>query len=89
MSTNLTKKDAVVVRGGKNDVEKIEAINDVCQLKEYVRENSHAYIIYMCVLHRFYLRVKFCVSKEMEVFNGKLLSKLKRGCLHPVACVIR
>jgi RNase H-fold protein (predicted Holliday junction resolvase) len=73
----LTKKDVAVVWGGTSEVGKTETINDLNQIKEFIKKNNHTNIIQMCVPHRFDLQENSCVNNEIEVFNRRLSKLIK------------
>jgi hypothetical protein len=75
--TKPAKEDVVVVWWHTKDVGINEATNDLSQLKDFVRENSHTNIIHMCVPHRIDLHVNSCVNKQVEVFNREVSKQMQ------------
>jgi hypothetical protein len=62
----LTKKDAIIVWGGSNDVGKNNSQNGLRNILHFLQNNSHTNIILMGVLHRFDLSDSSCVVMRLS-----------------------
>jgi hypothetical protein len=70
--TTLGKKDAVIIWGGANDINKNEVNNGLKHLKDFINTNENTNIIVITAPHRHDLQESLCVNREVVVFNRKL-----------------
>jgi lysophospholipase L1-like esterase len=74
--STLGKKDAVVIWGGANDINKNEVNNGLKYLINFVNNRQNTNIIVVSAPHRYDLDESSCVNKEV-VFNRKLHKIIK------------
>ena len=74
---NLTKKDAVILWGGSNDIGNNNSKAGLRNISHFVKNNSHTNIVMMGVQHRFDLPDTSCVNKEVDSLNHKLTKIVK------------
>ena len=74
----LTKKDAVVLWGGSNDVARNNSLVGLKHILEFVMNANRTNVILVSAPHRHDLISASCVNNEVEVFNRKLHKKLER-----------
>jgi hypothetical protein len=75
--STLGKKDAVIIWGGANDINKNEVNNGLRHLKNFVNNKQNTNIIVVSAPHRYDLDESSCVNKEVVVFNKKLHKIIK------------
>jgi capsular polysaccharide biosynthesis protein len=73
----LGKKDAVIISGGANDINKNEVNNGLKHLKNFINTRQNTNIIVVTAPHRHDLQESSCVNREVVVFNRKL-HKIKK-----------
>jgi hypothetical protein len=69
---SLTKKDAIILWSGSNDVDNNNSKAGLRNISEFVKNNSHTNIVLLGVPHSFDLPDTPCVNKEFDSFNNKL-----------------
>ena len=74
---SLTKKDAVILWGGLNDVGNNHSKAGLRNISHFVKNDSHTNIVMMGVLHRFDVLDTSCVNREVDSFNNKLTKIVK------------
>ena len=74
----LTKKDAVVLWGGSNDIASNNSLEGLKHFLGFVINANHTNVILVSAEHRHDLISASCVNNEVEVFNRKLRKKLER-----------
>jgi hypothetical protein len=74
---SLTKKDALILWGGSNDVGNNNSKAGLRNISHVVKNNSHTNIVMMGDPHRFDLPDTLCVNKEVDSFNNKLTKIVK------------
>jgi hypothetical protein len=75
--SSLNKNDAVIIRGGSNDINKTEANIGLKYLKHFVTNRMNTNNIIITAATRHDLLETSCVNKEIEVFNKKLHELMK------------
>lgn len=65
----LTKKDAVVLWGGSNDIARNKSLVGLKHILEFAINANHTNVILVSAPHRYDLISASCVNKEVEVFN--------------------
>jgi lysophospholipase L1-like esterase len=68
----LGKKDAVIIWGGANDINKNEVSNGLKYLKNFINTNQNTNIIVVTTPLSHDLQESSCVNREVDVFNRKL-----------------
>jgi hypothetical protein len=74
----LTKKDVVVLWGGSKDIAKHNATVGMKHILEFVINANNTNVIPMSAPHRRDLIRNLCVNNEVDAFNRRLRTKLKR-----------
>ena len=74
---NLTKRDAIILCGGSNDVGNNNSKVGLRNISHFVKNNSHTNIVMMGASHRFDLPDTSYVNKEVDSFNHKLMKIVK------------
>jgi len=72
ITTNLTKKDAVIICGGTRDIGRNESKKAPQQIRNFVQNHNQTNVIVMSAPYRHDLDSNSCVDKEVTVFNRKL-----------------
>jgi len=68
----LSHKNAVIIWGGSNDVNRNETNNGLNHLNEFFNQNSNTNVMIVTIPLRHDLMASSCVNKEVETFNNKL-----------------
>jgi len=74
---SLTKKGALILWEGSNDVGNNNSKAGLRNISHFVKNNSQTNIVMMGVAHRFDLPDTLCVNKEVDSFNSKLTKIVK------------
>ena len=74
---SLTKKHAIILWGGSNDVGNNNSKASLRNISHYVKNNSYTNIVLIGVPHRFDLPDTSCVNKEVGPFSNKLMKIVK------------
>ena len=74
---NLTKIDAVVLRGGSNDVSKNNTNVALQHISNVVKVNKNTNIILLNASHSHDMMESSCVNNETRLFTSKLMKHVK------------
>jgi cell fate (sporulation/competence/biofilm development) regulator YmcA (YheA/YmcA/DUF963 family) len=72
----LTKKDAVVIWAGSNDINKNEAMKGLKHMQDFVHQRTNTNVLIVPAPHRHDLTTTSCVN-EVQIFNRKLRKIMK------------
>jgi hypothetical protein len=78
VKVQVTKKDAVVLWEGSNDIARNNSLVGLKHILEFLINANHTNVILLIAPHRHDLIINSCVNKEVEVFNKKLHKKVER-----------
>jgi RNase H-fold protein (predicted Holliday junction resolvase) len=76
-TTNLTKKDVVVIWGGTLDIGRNKSKKTLQQIRNFVQNHNQTNVIVMSAPYRHDLDSYSCVNKEVTVYNKKLKKYIK------------
>jgi cell fate (sporulation/competence/biofilm development) regulator YmcA (YheA/YmcA/DUF963 family) len=75
--SSLTKKDAVIIWGGANDISRNATMKGLKVLHDFVNQRSNISIIIVTAPHRHDLLAESCVNSEVKTFKRKLFKIMK------------
>jgi len=76
-TTNLTKKDVVIIWGGTRVIGRNESKKALQQISNFIQHYNQTNVIVMSAPYRHDLDSDSCVNKEVTVYNRKLKKHLK------------
>jgi hypothetical protein len=73
----LTRKDVVIICGGKTNIAKNEANIGLRYISQFANSAADNNVIVMCAPTRFDLQSSSCVNKQVASFNRKLQQSMR------------
>jgi hypothetical protein len=73
----LSNRDAVIIWGDSNDVNRNETMKGLKYLNEFVNQRNNTNVLIVTAPHRHDLLVTSCVNNEVQIFDWKLHKTMK------------